>query len=192
MRGQAKLGLIMLLGILGFAVIAGVVGVGSYNRLIAQHEEVRQKWSQVENVLQRRNDLIPNLVATVKGFAKQEQQIYGQISEALASFNRATTVNEKVAADNSITGLLGRILAVSLQYPELKSNQNFQRLQDELAGTENRIAVERQRYNEAVQAYNAKVKSFPTNVLARLTGLQPAEEYFRAAEGAKAVPAVSF
>ncbi len=155
-------------------------------------EAIPAAWGQVDNMLQRRNDLIPNLVNTVKGFAKQEQQIYGQISEALKSFNRATTVSDKIAADNTLTGLIKGLMAVSLQYPQLQSNQNFQRLQDELAGTENRIAVERMKFNEAVQAYNSKIKMFPTNLLARLGGLSPAQDYFKSVESAKTVPQVQF
>ena len=133
------------------------------------HEQVPAAWSQVENVLQRRNDLIPNLVETVKGYAKHEQKVFGDIAEALKSFNRATTIQDKIAGRTipRITGLLSRILAVSVQYPNLKANENFNRLQDELAGTENRIAVERMRFNETVQEYNSLVKTFPTNIIAR-------------------------
>jgi LemA protein len=189
MRGQGKVGLLVVLGLI---VVIGIYAARTYNRLIQLHEQIPAEWSQVENVLQRRNDLIPNLVNTVKGFAKQEQIIYGDMTKALASFSRATTVNEKIAADNTISGLLSRILAVSLQYPQLKSNENFQRLQDELAGTENRIAVERKRFNEVVQAYNTKVKTFPTNLVANATGFKPSEDYFKAAEGAKTVPQVTF
>ncbi len=189
MRGQAKTGLLILLGVV---LVAGAFGVMTYNRLIRLQEGIPAAWSQVENVLQRRNDLIPNLVATVKGYAKHEQQILNQVSEALKSFNRATTVNEKLAADNSITGLLGRIMAISLQYPNLKADQQFIRLQDELAGTENRIAVERMRFNQMVQEYNTKVKTFPTNVIARFAGLKASEDYFKAEEPAKKVPQVTF
>src|SRR5881396_1566782 len=109
----------------------------SYNRFVNQEEAIKGQWAQVENVLQRRNDLIPNLVETVKGYAKHEQKIYGDIAEALKSFNRATTIQDKIAANDAISGFLSRILAVSLQYPNLKANENFNRLQDELAGTEN-------------------------------------------------------
>jgi len=193
MKGQAK---IIALALLGIIVLGGIglagFGVSTYNRMVRLHEQIPGAWAQVENVLQRRNDLIPNLVNTVKGFAKQEQTIYGQISAALTSFNRATTVSGKIAADNSLTGLLRGLMAVSLQYPQLQSNQNFQRLMDELAGTENRIAVERMRFNETVLAYNSMVKTFPTNVVARLGGLKPSEDYFKAVESAKTAPQVQF
>src|SRR5579862_8433163 len=135
MRGQAKVVLVVLLGFL-----AGIAGYGmvTYNKLVRLHEQVPAAWSQVENVLQRRNDLIPNLVETVKGYAKHEQKVYGDIAEALKSFNRATTIPDKLAANDSITGLLSRIMAISVQYPNIKANESFNRLQDELAGTENR------------------------------------------------------
>ncbi len=189
MRGQAKVALLVVLGAL---VLFGGYGVSSYNRLVKLHEQIPAAWSQVENVLQRRNDLIPNLVNTVKGYAKHEQQIFKDVSEALKSFNRASTVSDKLAADNSISSLLSRIMAISLQYPNLKADAQFNRLSDELAGTENRIAVERMRFNEMVQEYNTKVKTFPTNLIARLGGFKASEDYFKASEAAKTVPSVSF
>jgi LemA protein len=189
MRGQGKIGWIVILGVV--LLFAGYC-VKSYNRLVALHEAIPGAWSQVENVLQRRNDLIPNLVNTVKGYAKHEQSILHDVTVALQSFNRATTVQGKIAADNSITSLLGRIMAISLQYPNLKADAQFIRLSDELAGTENRIAIERMRFNQMVQEYNTKVKTFPTNVIARVAGLNPSENYFKAAESAKTVPAVQF
>lgn len=189
MRGQAKIALLVIIGVL---VVAGIGGVSSYNRLVGLHEQVPAAWSQVENVMQRRNDLIPNLVSTVKGFAKHEQQILGEVSQALASFNRATTVQDKIAADNTITGLLSRIMAVSIQYPNLKADAQFNRLSDELAGTENRIAVERMRFNETVKTYNSAVKRFPTNLIARIAGFKASEDYFKADAAAKTVPQVSF
>jgi LemA protein len=131
-------------------------------------------------------------VSTVKGFATQEKTIYGQISTALTSFNRATTVSGKIAADNTLSGLIRGLMAVSLQYPQLQSNQNFQRLMDELSGTENRIAIERMHFNETVLAYNTLVKTFPTNILARLGHLAPSEDYFKATDAAKTVPQVQF
>jgi LemA protein len=189
MKGQAKVALLVLLGIL--AVIAGY-GIITYNQLVRLHEQVPAAWSQVENVLQRRNDLIPNLVETVKGYAKHEQQVYGDIAEALKSFSRATTIQDKITASDSVSGLLSRILAVSVQYPNLKANENFNRLQDELAGTENRIAVERMRFNETVQQYNSLVKTFPTNIVARLGGFTPSETYFKADAAAQTAPQVKF
>jgi LemA protein len=189
MRGQAKIVLVVILGL--FAVCAAY-GVMTYNRLVRLHEQVPAAWSQVENVLQRRNDLIPNLVETVKGYAKHEQTVFGDIAKALQSFNRATTIQDKIAANDSISGLLSRILAVSIQYPNLKANENFNRLQDELAGTENRIAVERMRFNETVQTYNSLVKTFPTNLIARLGGFTASEAYFKADVQAHAAPQVKF
>ena len=189
MKGQANIVLLVLVGFL-----IGVAGYGlvTYNRLVRLHEQVPAAWSQVENVLQRRNDLIPNLVETVKGYAKHEQAVFGEIAKALQSFSRATTIQEKLSANDSITGLLSRILAVSVQYPNLKANENFNRLQDELAGTENRIAVERMRFNETVQSYNSLVKTFPTNLVARLGGFTLSEAYFKADEAAHQAPQVKF
>jgi LemA protein len=189
MRGQAKTGLLVILAVI---VLLGIYARATYNRLVVLRENIPAAWAQVENVLQRRNDLIPNLVATVKGYAKQEEKVYGDVDEALKAFSRAQTIQDKIAADNTITGLLSRILAVSLQYPNIKANENFNRLQDELAGTENRIAVERMRFNDAVQAYNTKVKTFPTNLVARLTGFTPSETYFKAEESAQTAPHVQF
>jgi LemA protein len=189
MKGQAKLVLLILLGA---AVLVAAYGVMTYNSLVRLHEQVPAAWAQVENVLQRRNDLIPNLVETVKGYAQHEQKVFGDIAEALKSFNRATTIQDKIVANDSISGLLSRIMAVSVQYPNLKANENFNRLQDELAGTENRIAVERMRFNETVQAYNTLVKTFPTSVIARLGGFTPSETYFKAAPEAQTAPHVKF
>ncbi len=189
MKGQAKIALIIMVGFL-----VGVAGYGvvSYNKLVRLHEQVPAAWSQVENVLQRRNDLIPNLVETVKGYAKHEQKVFGDIAEALKSFNRATTISDKIAASDSISGLLSRLLAVSVQYPNLKANESFNRLQDELAGTENRIAVERMRFNETVKTYNSLIKTFPTNLVARFGGFKPSEDYFTATEAARAAPQIKF
>jgi len=189
MRGQAKTGLLIIIGLVA---LVGFYGWSSYNSLVRLHEQIPAAWSQVENVLQRRNDLIPNLVATVKGYAKHEQVIFGQVSDALKSYNRATTVSEKAAANDSITSLLSRIMAISIQYPNLKADAQFARLSDELAGTENRIAVERMRFNDMVRDYNTKVKTFPTNIIAKLSGLKTDEAYFKAAESAKTVPTVTF
>src|SRR2546427_7884883 len=165
------------LQLIGLALVAMPLTGCSYNKFVSQEEAIKAQWAQVENVLQRRNDLIPNLVETVKGYAKHEQKVFGDIAEALKSFNRATTIQDKIAANDSISGLLSRILAVSVQYPNLKANENFNRLQDELSGTENRIAVERMRFNETVQAYNTLVKTFPTSLVARLGGFTPSETY---------------
>jgi LemA protein len=189
MKGQANTALVV---ILGFVALVAIYGMTTYNRLVRLHEQVPAAWAQVENVLQRRNDLIPNLVETVKGYAKHEQTVFGDIAKAMQSFSRATTIQDKIAANDSITGLLSRIMAISVQYPNLKANENFNRLQDELAGTENRIAVERMRFNETVQEYNSLVKTFPTNLVARLGGFTPSETYFKAEEGAHQAPQVKF
>ena len=144
---------------------------GTYNRFVTGDEAVKSAWAQVENQLQRRYDLIPNLVETVKGFAAQERDVLVAVTNARAKVGGAATVPEKIGANNELTGALSRLLVVVERYPELKSNENFLRLQDELAGTENRIAVERRRYNEAVQAYNVAIRSFPANLLAGMYGL---------------------
>ncbi|MCM8756863.1 MAG: LemA family protein [Candidatus Omnitrophica bacterium] len=163
-----------------------------YNRLVSLTQKVKEAWAQVENVLQRRNDLIPNLVATVKGYAKPEKEVFLQVTEARSSLMRATTVPEKVQAANQLGTAIGRLLLVVENYPQLKANENFLRLQDELAGTENRIAVERKRYNEAVNVYNQTAKSFPTMIFVRLFGFEPEKPYFEAAPQSTKVPEVKF
>ena len=164
---------------------------GTYNQFVTLDEAVKSSWAQVENQLQRRFDLIPNLVETVKGYAKQEQNVLVEVTNARARVGGATTVPDKIAANNELSGALSRLLVVVEQYPDLKSNQNFLRLQDELAGTENRIAVERRRYNEAVQAYNVAIRSFPANLLAGMYGFAKAA-FFEAPAAAKAAPQVKF
>lgn len=173
-------------------VIAGGSCMGKYNQLVTLNENVDTAWAQVENVLQRRNDLIPNLVNTVKGYATHEQQVFTQVTEARAKVGGATTIPGKVAANNQLSAALGRLLFVAERYPDLKANQNFLALQDELAGTENRIAVERRRYNEAVRQYNTFVRRFPNNLLAGLFGYARENVYFKADEGAQEVPQVDF
>lgn len=175
------------------AVIVLIIGMafGSYNGLVTMNENVTTKWSQVENQLQRRNDLIPNLVNTVKGYAAHETDVFKSVADARAKLAGASTVADKSAANDQLNGALSRLLAISERYPDLKSNQNFAQLQDELAGTENRIAVARRDYNSAVQVYNTKIKSVPTVFFAGAFGFQP-KDYFKAAESAKAVPKVSF
>ncbi|MBN1282221.1 MAG: LemA family protein [Proteobacteria bacterium] len=183
----------MIIGaILLVLILAGSSCVGRYNQLVTVNESVTTAWAQVENVLQRRNDLIPNLVNTVKGYAAQEQKVFIDVTEARAKVGGATTVPEKVEANNQLTAALGRLLLVVERYPDLKSNQNFLALQDELAGTENRIAVERMRYNEAVKAYNVFVRRFPNNLLAGIFGYSRENVYFKAEEGAKEAPEVDF
>ncbi len=173
-------------------IIAGGSCMGKYNQLVTLNESVDTAWAQVENVLQRRNDLIPNLVNTVKGYATHEQQVFTQVTEARAKVGQAKTIPGKVAANNQLSAALGRLLFVAERYPDLKANQNFLALQDELAGTENRIAVERRRYNEAVRQYNTFVRRFPNNLLAGLFGYARENVYFKADEGAQEVPQVDF
>jgi LemA protein len=164
---------------------------GTYNSFVRLDEAVKSSWAQVENQLQRRFDLIPNLVETVKGFAKQEQNVLVEVTNARARVGGAQTVPDKISANNELSGALSRLLVVVERYPELKSNENFLRLQDELAGTENRISVERRRYNEAVQAYNVGIRSFPANLLAGLFGFAKAD-FFDAPAAAQAAPQVKF
>jgi LemA protein len=183
----------IVIGIILFVVVVtGASCVGRYNSLVTLNESVTTAWAQVENVLQRRNDLIPNLVSTVQGYAAQEQKVFIDVAEARAKAGGAQTVPQKVDAENQLTAALGRLMVVVERYPELKSNQNFMALQDELAGTENRIAVERMRYNEAVKAYNVFVRRFPNNVIAGIFGYARENVYFKAEEAAKVAPKVDF
>ncbi len=183
----------IIIGVILLVLIAfGGSCVGKYNQLMTLNESVTTAWAQVENVLQRRNDLIPNLVNTVKGYAAQEQKVFIDVTEARAKVGGATTIPEKVDANNQLTAALGRLLLVVERYPDLKSNQNFLALQDELAGTENRIAVERMRYNETVKAYNVFVRHFPNNVIAGIFGYARENVYFKAEDEAKVAPTVDF
>jgi LemA protein len=166
--------------------------VGVRNTLVTKNEAVKAAWSQVDIVLQRRADLIPNLVETVKGYAQQEQTVFGDIAKARSALLSAGTPQEKIAANGQLDGALGRLLLVVENYPQLKSNENFLRLQDELAGTENRIAVERKRYNDTLQDYNTYLKQFPHNVFAAWAGYKPNDAYFTASEGSREVPKVNF
>jgi len=172
-------------------VIAGMSLAGIYNRLVAQDQQVKAAWAQVQNVLQRRADLIPNLVETVKGYAAHEKEVFENVAEARSRLAGATSPREATVANAGLTSALGRLLAIAENYPALKANENFIRLQDELAGTVNRIAVERMRYNEAVQAFNTSIKRFPTNFLARMLGFSE-KEYFEAEPGAQEAPKVKF
>src|SRR6202140_1588518 len=162
------------------------------NTLVTKNEAVKASWSQVDIVLQRRADLIPNLVETVKGIAGQEQKVFGDIAAARSRLLSANTPADKIAANQQLDGAIGHLLAVVENYPQLKSNENFLRLQDELAGTENRIAVERKRYNDTLQDYNTYVQTFPNNIYARWAGFKPNEAYFAATEESRQVPKVNF
>src|SRR5258706_5557553 len=163
----------------------------SYNTFVSQEEQIKSQWAQVENQLQRRNDLIPNLVETTKGFAQHEESVYKDIADARSRLLAAKSPEATISAANQQTSALGRLLAVVENYPQLKSNEQVNRLMDELAGTENRIAVERMRYNEAVQAYNTKRGQFPSNMTAKMFGFKESP-FFQAPPEAKVVPKVSF
>lgn len=164
---------------------------GTYNSLVRLDEGVKASWAQVENQLQRRFDLIPNLVETVKGYAKHEREVLTEVTNARSRVGQAGTVPEKIAANNELAGALSRLLLVVERYPDLKANQNFLRLQDELAGTENRISVERRRYNDAVRELNVKTRSFPANIVAGMFGFKQAA-FFEAPAAAKTAPQVKF
>ncbi len=164
---------------------------GTYNSLVTMDEGVRGAWAQVENQLQRRYDLIPNLVETVKGFAAQEKEVFIKVTEARSRVAGAGTVSEKIEANNQLSSALARLLVVVERYPELKSNTNFLRLQDELAGTENRIAVERRRYNEAVKEFNIRIRRFPTNLIAGMFGFERAA-FFEVPQERQEAPKVKF
>ncbi len=166
--------------------------IGAKNQMVAKNEAVKSAWSQVDIVLQRRADLIPNLVETVKGFAVQEQTVFGDIARARSALLSANTPQGKIAANQQLDGALGRLLVVVENYPQLRSNENFLRLQDELAGTENRIAVERKRYNDTLQDYNTYIGQFPNSVWANFAGFHRNDAYFAAAEGSRQAPKVDF
>lgn len=181
--------LIIAAAILAISVITFI---SVYNGIVSKHETITAKWSQVENQLQRRNDLIPNLVNTVKGYAAHEKTVFEEVTAARSQWAKAGTVDEKVKAAGAVDAALGRLLLVAENYPNLKADQTFLRLMDELSGTENRVATERMRYNEAVKDYNIAVRVFPGNLIAGMSGNRPATEYFKAEVSAKAVPGVSF
>ncbi|MCK4597879.1 LemA family protein [bacterium] len=183
--------LVILAIILVIGLILVLSGVGIYNRLVGLDEGVKAAWAQVENQLQRRYDLIPNYVATVKGYAKHEREVFIQVTEARSRVGGAKTVPDKISANNDLSGALARLLVVVERYPDLKANQNFIRLQDELAGTENRIATERMRYNDQVKVYNQTIRRFPTNFIAGIFGFERAE-FFEAPEAAEVPPQVEF
>ena len=178
--------------VLGIFFVIGLVIASAYNGIVAKHETIPAKWAQVENQLQRRNDLIPNLVNTVKGYAGHEKTVFEEVTSARSQWGRAGSVDDKVKAAGAMDSAVARLLLVVENYPTLKADQTFLQLQDELAGTENRIAVERMRYNDAVRDYNVTVRMFPGNIIAGMYGYKPATEYFKAEEKAKAVPKVEF
>lgn len=172
-------------------LLIAVMGISGYNSLVTMNEDTAGKWSQVENQLQRRNDLIPNLVNTVQGFANQEKSIINSVTEARAKMMGAKTPDDVSKANGELTSVLSRLMVVVENYPQIKSDANFRQLSDELSGTENRLAVARRDYNNAVQALNTKIKSFPTNIYAGMFGFS-AKQYFQVQESAKQVPVVNF
>ena len=182
--------------IIGILLLAGLIFGGKFvsvrNDLAAQNEAIAAAWAQVDVALQRRADLIPNLVSTVKGFAVHEQQVIDSVTAARAALGGARTPQEKIAANTQLDGALSRLLVISENYPNLRSNENFLRLQDELAGTENRIAVERRKYNEVVQRYNTQIVLFPNNIIASMSGFQRNDAYFKTEPTSRAVPKVAF
>jgi len=181
------LGVIVLVALM----IGGWI-IGGLNHVVRLDESVNSAWAQVENQLQRRNDLIPNLVNTVKGYAAQEKDVFTKVTELRSQWGKATTQAQKMETANQITGALSRLLLVAENYPQLKSNQNFLTLQSQLEGTENRIAVERMRYNRAVKAFNAYRRTVFGGMFASMRGLNEPREYFEADESAKGVPKVEF
>jgi LemA protein len=187
-----KIALGILAVLLVIALICGSAFVSRRNQMAVKREAVNAAWSQVDVVLQRRADLIPNLVETVKGIAVQEQTVFGEIAKARSALLSAGTPTDKIAANQRLDSALGRLLLVVENYPQLKSNENFLRLQDELAGTENRIAVERRRYNETLQDYNTYLSLFPNNLVASLSGFTRNDAYFKTDEGARQAPKVNF
>ena len=191
--GKALIAIVILVVIVGLiAVVCFGAYVSTRNTLVSKNEAVKSAWSQVDIVLQRRADLIPNLVQTVKGYAQQEQTVFGDIAKARSALLSAGTPQEKIAANGQLDGALGRLVLIVENYPQLKSNENFLRLQDELAGTENRIAVERKRYNDTLQDYNTYVQQFPNSLFASWAGFKRNDAYFQASEGSRAVPQVNF
>jgi LemA protein len=187
-----KTGVIILIIVVVLAFWCGSTFVGHRNAMVTKREAVNSAWSQVDVVLQRRADLIPNLVETVKGFATHEEKVFGDIAAARAAMIGAKTPSEKIAANGQLDSALGRLMVVVENYPQLRSNENFLRLQDELAGTENRIAIERKRYNDTLQDYNTYIGLFPNNIVASLSGFTRNDAYFKADEGSRQAPKVNF
>jgi LemA protein len=173
------------------AVVVGGTFVSKWNQLVTMDTDIKAKWAQVENQLQRRGDLIPNLVETVKGFAAQEKSILESIANARAKMAGAGSVQDRIAASNELSSALARLLVVVENYPNLKSDATFIRLMDELAGTENRLSVERKRYNDSVQVYNVAVRQFPGNLIASILGFKE-QPFFEAAPAARQAPQVKF
>ena len=184
--------LIIVVVLLIIAFVLGSSFIGIKNTLVTKHEAVNAAWSQVDIALQRRADLIPNLVETVKGYAAQETTIFVEIAKARSALIGAKTPADKIAANGSLDSAISRLLVITENYPQLKSNENFMRLQDELAGTENRIAQERRNYNDVLQDYNTSVQLFPNSIVAGMSGFNRNDAYFKADEGSRTAPKVNF
>ena len=187
-----KIGVIILVVLIIVALLVGSSFISRRNQMAIQREAVNAAWAQVDVVLQRRADLIPNLVETVKGFAQHEEEVFGEIAKARSGYLNATTPADKIAANSQLEASLAKVLVLTENYPQLKSNENFLRLQDELAGTENRIAVERRRYNETVQGYNTYIALFPNSLIASMSGFTRNDAYFKTEPGARQAPKVNF
>ena len=189
-------GVWIALGVVGVLFLATLMVFGSYfsarNQMVAKDQNVKAAWSEVDVQMERRADLIPNLVQTVKGFTKEESTVFGDIANARAGMLNAQGPQAKIAANNQLDGAIGRLLLLTENYPQLRSSDQFMRLQDELAGTENRIGVARKRYNDALQDYNTFVLQFPNNIWAGMAGYQQNTAYFNASPAAQAVPQVKF
>jgi len=187
-----KTGVIILIVIVLLALMVGGAFISARNQMVALNEQVKSDWAQVDVVLQRRADLIPNLVQTVQGFAAHETTVFDDVAKARTQYLNAQTPTDKIAASNQLYGAEVKVLALAENYPQLKSNENFLRLQDELAGTENRIAVERKRYDDAIQAYNTYIGLFPQSIVANWSGFKRNDAYFAAPPEAQQVPKVQF
>ncbi len=189
-------GLWIALAVVGVLVLVGLLVFGSFvsaqKQMVAKQEAVQEQWGNVQAVLQRRADLIPNLVATVKGYAQHEETVFADVDKAREALLAAHDPQGKMAANGQLDGALGRLLAIAENYPNLKANQNFLELQDQLEGTENRIAVERHRYNETLRDYNTYIRQIPNNIWARFAGFQPNNNYFEASPASQNAPKVQF
>ena len=189
-------GLLVTLGVVGVLILALLMVFGSYvsakNQMVAKDQAVKSAWSEVDVQLQRRADLIPNLVETVKGFTKEESTVFGDIANARAGLLNAQGPAAKIAANNTLDGAFGRLLALTENYPQLRSSDQFMRLQDELAGTENRIGLARKRYNDTLKDYNTFVLQFPNSIWAGMAGFKENSAYFTASDSARTVPGVKF
>jgi LemA protein len=187
-----KGGLIVAVVLVVVALLLGAQMVSSRNELVIEKNDIDGKWAQVDVDIKRRADLIPNLIETVKGYAKQEQAVIGEVANARAALLGAKSKEDEISSNNQLTGAIGRLLVLQENYPDLKSNQNFLQLQDQLEGTENRIAVSRRDYNEAIKKYNTDVDLFPKNLAASIFGFKRDDAYFKTSEEDKKVPQVKF